>query len=79
MLSVRCTAKAKENKRIMENNKAPIFTLSIVAIIVGVALYKQFDFESLRFKNTALAIIYLVVFVFSVYVLIKNRKKKAEK
>jgi len=62
----------------MKDNKAPVFVLSIVAIIVGVALYKQFDFDAMRFKNTALAIVYLVVFVFSVYVIIKNRKKKAE-
>lgn len=62
----------------MENNKAPVFVLSIVAIIVGVALYKQFDFDVMQFKNTALAIVYMIVFVFSVYVLIKNRKKKTE-
>ena len=59
-----------------EKSKAPTFTLWIVAIIVGVALYKQFDFDSLRFKNTALAIIYMTTFVFAVYVIIKNRKKK---
>jgi uncharacterized membrane protein YccC len=62
----------------MEKSKAPVFTLWIVAIIVGVALYKQFDFDSMRFKNTALAIVYMAVFVFSVYVLIKNRKKKTD-
>lgn len=62
----------------MEKSKAPIFTMWIVAIIVGVALYKQFDFDAMRFKNTALAIVYMVVFVFSVYVLVKNRKKKTE-
>ena len=62
----------------MEKSKAPIFTLWIVAIIVGVALYKQFDFDAMQFKNTALAIVYMIVFVFSVYVLIKKRKKKTE-
>ena len=50
----------------------------VVAIIVGVALYKQFDFDAMQFKNTALAIVYMIVFVFSVYVLIKNRKKKTD-
>lgn len=59
-----------------EKSKAPLFTMWVVAIIVGVALYKQFDFDSLRFKNTALSIIYMATFVFAVYVIIKNRKKK---
>ncbi len=59
----------------METNKAPIFVLRIVAIIVGVALYKQFNFDTFSIKNIPLAIIYMVVFLFSVYVLIKNRKK----
>ena len=61
----------------MEKSKAPIFTMWIVAIIVGAALYKQFDFDAMQFKNTALSIVYMVVFVFSVYVIIKNSKKKA--
>jgi membrane protein DedA with SNARE-associated domain len=56
----------------MEKNKAPMFTFTIVAIILGVTLFKQFDFENLKFENTALAIVYLVVFVFAIYVLIKN-------
>lgn len=60
----------------MEKKKAPTFTFSIVAIIVGVALFKQFDFENLKFENTGLAIIYAVVFIFSIYLLIKNFIKK---
>ncbi|RZJ53775.1 MAG: hypothetical protein EOO44_07360 [Flavobacterium sp.] len=64
----------------MENkNNVPVFTFSIVAIILGVALYKQFNFETLKFEKPALAILYFVVFAFSVYVLIKNFRKKAEK
>ncbi|SHF77169.1 hypothetical protein [Flavobacterium defluvii] len=65
----------------MENkNNAPVFTLSIVAIIVGIALYKQFDFETSKFEKPALTAVYLIVFVFSVFVLIKNFiKKRSEK
>lgn len=65
----------------MENkNNVPVFTFSIVAIILGAALYKQFDFETLKFEKPALAIVYSIVFVFSVIVLIKNfRKKRSEK
>jgi len=62
----------------MENRKAFLFTFSIVAIILGWTLFKQFDFENLKFKNTALAIVYAVTFVFSVYFLLRNYKNRPE-
>ena len=52
------------------------FTLSIVAIILGVTLYKQFNFDTLTFEKPALAIVYFIVFIISVYLLIKGRKDK---
>lgn len=62
----------------MEKRKAPTFTFSVIAIILGVTLYKQFDFENLKFEKPALAVIYIITFLFSIYVIIKNRKKKSE-
>jgi hypothetical protein len=57
----------------MENKKGGLsITFSIIAIIVGSALFRLFDFERLRFEKIGLAIIYFVVFAFSVYFLIKN-------
>lgn len=55
----------------MDNKKPPVFTLSIVAIILGVTLYKQFDFDTLRFENTGLAIVYIIVFVVAVFILMR--------
>jgi hypothetical protein len=63
----------------MGNNKAPVFTLTIVAIIVGVALFKQVDFKNFKVENVGLSIIYLITFVGSVYVLIKNRRNQPKK
>lgn len=63
----------------MKNSKFPTFTFAIIAIILGFALKKDFDIESLTFKNPGIAIIYGIVFLFSVYALIKNRKNRAEK
>ncbi|SDD74439.1 hypothetical protein SAMN05216464_102439 [Mucilaginibacter pineti] len=60
----------------MERNKTPSFTLSIIAIILGVTLFKQFDFENLKFEKPWLAIVYIIVFVTSIYFLIKNFKNK---
>ena len=61
----------------MENKKPITFVFWIIAIILGVILFKQFDFKSLKFENPALAVIYIVVFVFSVYYIIKNSGKKS--
>lgn len=61
----------------MENKNQPItFVFWIVAIILGVTLYKQFDFQNLKFENPAMAVIYSIVFIFSVYYIIKNSKKQ---
>lgn len=63
----------------MENKKAISFTFGVVAIILGVTLFKQFDFENLKFKKPALAVVYIIVFVFSIIILAKNFKKRSEK
>ena len=41
----------------MENKKSLSFPLMVVVIILGVTLYKQFDFESLKFEKPALAVL----------------------
>ncbi|MES2063839.1 MAG: hypothetical protein V4456_18080 [Bacteroidota bacterium] len=63
----------------MEKNKAPLFTFTIVAIILGVTLYKQFDFENLKFEKTGLAIVYLIVFIASIYFIIKSLRTTTNK
>jgi len=63
----------------MENKKPITFIFWVIAIILGVTLYKQFDFQNLKFEKPALAVLYIIVFVFSVIVLIKNSKKRSEK
>ena len=63
----------------MENKKLVNFFFVMIALILGWTLYKQFDFENLRFENTGLAIIYMVVFVMSIYFLIKDYRKRPEK
>ena len=62
----------------MEKDKAPVFMLRIVAIILGVTLYKHFDFSTFKFQDTPIDIIYLITFVAVVYVLIKDASKTAK-
>ena len=48
------------------------FTFRIIAIISGVVLFQQFDFETLKFEKPAPAFVYLIVFLFSVQGLLKK-------
>jgi hypothetical protein len=58
----------------MEQHKALIFAFRVIAVILGVTLFKQFDFVNLKFEKTGIAIVYMIGFAISVYVLIKNKK-----
>jgi len=63
----------------MENKKGLNFFFLIIAIIIGNALFRQFDFENLKFEKPAIAILYIVTFVSSIYFLIRNYKNRPEK
>ena len=63
----------------MEKNNPMTFTMGIVAIIVGAALYKQIDFKTMTVEKPALAVLYAVTFLFAVVVLVRNFRKGAEK
>lgn len=63
----------------MDNKKSLNFIFGVVAIILGWTLYKQFDFEKLQFEHPGLAIVYFVVFLFSIYFLVKNYNKRMQK
>ncbi|MGD1320446.1 hypothetical protein [Chryseobacterium sp. 2R14A] len=63
----------------MENKKGGTFFFAIIGIIVGTALWKQFDFKTMTFENVGLGIIYLVTFVLSIFFLIRNMARKEGK
>lgn len=46
----------------------------VVALIVGSALFKQFDFENSTIENPVLSIIYSIVFIFCIGFMIKKSK-----
>lgn len=62
----------------MENRKAPTFALSIAAIVIGVALFKQIDFQTFKVEKPALSIVYLATLVFVLYVVIKEGRRKKQ-
>lgn len=47
----------------------------IIATILWVALFKQFDFENLKFEKPALAVVYIIVLFISIGSMIKKSKK----
>lgn len=65
--------------KIMGNNKASSFIFGIIAIILGCVLFKQFDFNTLKFEHKGLAFIYGITFILSINILMRNYKNNREK
>jgi hypothetical protein len=61
--------------KIMKYKITPNFFSAIVILIVGSALYKQFDFENYSFEKPALAAVYGVALILSIAFMIKKSKK----
>jgi membrane protein DedA with SNARE-associated domain len=60
----------------MENKGLSNFFWGIIAVILGVTLFKKFDFENLKFEKPWLAIVYIICFSFAIYGLITNAKNQ---
>jgi len=63
----------------MDDKKRVNFIFVIVALILGMTLFKHFDFKTVSFKMPALDIIFLITFIVTIYLLIKDYKKRTEK
>ena len=46
---------------------------AIIAFTLGLALLREFDFNTLTFRKTALGILYLIVFIVSFYLTFKKK------
>lgn len=60
----------------MGNKKISTYIFGIIVIILGWTLFKQFDFENLKFEKPALAIVYIITFLASAFFLVKNLREK---
>lgn len=63
----------------MNNKKGIPFPLLIIAIVLGWTIIKQFDFENLKFEKPAMAVICILTFVMTVYMIFKNNNQDVEK
>lgn len=51
---------------------------AIIAFPIGLALFREFDFETFTFKKTALGILYLVTFILCMVFMLKKKKRQQE-
>jgi predicted ferric reductase len=63
----------------MNNKKVLPFPLLIIAIVLGWTIVKQFDFENLKFEKPAMAVIYILTFLLTVYMIFKNNNHDEKK
>jgi len=59
----------------MKYKIVPNFFFVIIALILGGALFNQFDLQNLKFEKPALAVVYIIAFIISIGLMIKKSKK----
>jgi hypothetical protein len=60
----------------MKYKIVPNIIAVILALIVGVALFKQIDFQNMTAEKPVLALVYLIGFLISIGFMIKKTKNK---
>ena len=60
----------------MNNKKEYSYLLIIIAVVLGWTIFKQFDFEKLKFEKPAMAVVYTLTFLITVYFILKKEKSK---
>jgi hypothetical protein len=51
---------------------------ALLAFPIGLALFREFNFQTFAFKKTALGILYLITFIGCIYLMLK-KKQESEK
>lgn len=59
----------------MEKKKNINFILLIIAFILGATLFKHFDFQTVRFEKPVLDTVFLITFIVTLYLIVKDLKK----
>lgn len=52
---------------------------AFLAFPIGLALLREFDFQTFTFKKTALGILYLITFIFCIIFMLKKKNQQPEK
>lgn len=51
---------------------------ALLAFPIGLALFREFDFQTFTFKKTALGILYLITFIICIIFMLKKKKQEPE-
>jgi hypothetical protein len=62
----------------LDYKKGLNFFFAMIAIILGWSLVKHFDFTTYRFADPVLDMLYLIVFVITLYLLIKDFRESGK-
>jgi nicotinamide riboside transporter PnuC len=62
----------------MENKKGINWFFAFIAFTLGLTLFKHIDFATFTLKDPVMDILYLIVFVLSIYFMVKG-KNQSEK
>jgi tryptophan-rich sensory protein len=57
----------------MKNKIGFNLVFALLAFLIGIALFREFDFETFTFKKTALGILYLITFIFCIIFMLKKK------
>lgn len=63
----------------MDNKKGMNWFFIFIAFTLGLTLVKHINFKNLTLKEPVLDVLYMVVFIISIYLIIKDLKKTTEK
>ena len=61
----------------MESKKGINLIFALFAFIFGLTLFNHFDFKNLTLKEPMLDTIYIIAFVVSIYLIIKDYKNRS--
>ena len=59
----------------MENKKGLNWFFAIIAFTLGLTLFKHIDFATFTLKDPVMDILYLIVFVLSIYFMVKGKNQ----
>lgn len=63
----------------MDNKKGMNWFFAFIVFTLGLTLVKHIDFKNFTLKEPLLDLLYIVVFIISIYLMIKDLKKHTEK
>lgn len=63
----------------MKNKFGFNLVFALIAFPIGLALIREFDFQSFAFHKAGLVILYLITFIVVIYLMLKKNKKASAK